>query len=234
MLKIAKNANTKLYKDKTHFLIMSDETTLYTPKQLSELLNVSTETIRLWSIEGKIRTVVTKGGHRRYIYKQKTANDGLEKISYIYARVSSHKQQHDLERQIDFLKARYPNYVVVSDIGSGLNYKRRGFNTILDKLIDGLVAEVVVAYRDRFVRFGFDFMEHLFKRHGAVLRVHENKRFKDSISELHDDLLSIITVFTARYYGTRKYRNKESSLLPNKRANIASKQVLRSKSVLLQ
>jgi|LakMenEpi03Aug12_release.lakeMendotaPanAssembly.Ray.scaffolds.fasta_scaffold256425_3 putative resolvase len=183
---------------------------IYTPQEVAQLYDVSTETVRLWSLTGKILAVKTKGGHRRYIL-----NDQPEKLinkqKIIYARVSSKKQEDDLIRQIEFLKDRYPTYTIISDIGSGINFKRKGLQTILEGVIKGTIGEVVVAHRDRLCRFGFELFEILFKETGSILTVVETPHTKDPTIELSEDLMSIVTVFTARYYGTRKYKHKGSN-----------------------
>ena len=91
---------------------------VYKPKQLADKLQVSKETLRLWAEEGKLKTNKTEGGHRRYIYDEKI--DSKEtRLKFIYARVSSKKQEDDLKRQIEFLQKLYPEYKVISDTGSG-------------------------------------------------------------------------------------------------------------------
>ena len=179
---------------------------MFTPRELAKRYNVSRETLRLWSIEGKIQTVKTDGGHRRYVVNEEFLKGSTDKCNIIYARVSSAKQKEDLDRQIEFLKSKYPDYEVISDIGSGINFRRKGLLTILDRLIQGNIRELVVAHKDRLCRFGFELFQHLFKRQGSILTVVESSQDEDPKDELSDDLMSIITVFTARYHGKRKYK----------------------------
>lgn len=172
---------------------------VYKPKQLADKLKVSKETLRLWAESGKIKTIKTDGGHRRYIYDDNTdAKDS--KLKFIYTRVSSAKQQSDLERQIKFLQKLYPDYKVISDVGSGLNFKRKGFNKLLEAILTGTVKEVVVAHKDRLCRFGFQIIENLCKHFSTTLTIVDDKDGKSQTDELAEDLLSIITVFTARFY----------------------------------
>jgi len=178
-----------------------------TPKEASKHYNVSEQALRTWSIQGKIKYFTTKGGHRRYCISDtndECKNVPVEKI--IYARVSSKKQQGDLDRQIQFLKTRYPGYIIVSDIGSGINFKRKGFKSVLERVFKGTVKEVVVAKRDRFTRFGFDLFEWIFSQHNALLLSDQTGPEDIPETELSDDLMAIITVFSARYYGKRKYK----------------------------
>jgi len=112
---------------------------VYKPKQLADKLQVSKETLRLWAENGKIKVVKTDGGHRRYIYNEQTDNKDT-RLKFIYTRVSSKKQQADLERQIEYLQKIHPEYRVISDIGSGLNFNRKGLNKLLEAIITGTVA----------------------------------------------------------------------------------------------
>jgi len=171
------------------------------PKDLSKKLNVTTETLRLWESQGKLQAVRTKGGHRRYVYNQTNPT----KLNYCYARVSSKKQENDLNRQIEFLKSKYPDYELVSDIGSGINFKRKGLLKILEQTMSGNVKEIVVTYRDRLCRFGFELFQYIFQRFNTKLTV-INDTTTNETDELTEDLMSIITVFTARYYGKRNYQ----------------------------
>ena len=178
---------------------------MYVSAQIaSKELNVSAQCLRTWANDGKIKYITTKGGHRRYLLEEQQIQQG-KKI--IYARVSSKKQQDDLHRQIQFLRQKYPNHEVVKDIGSGINYKRLGFKRILEGIFTGTIQEVVVAQKDRFTRFGFDLFEWIFQQHGANL-ICDQKEDEQRQDELTDDLMSIITVFTARYYGRRNYQPK--------------------------
>ena len=117
---------------------------VYKPGELAKKLNISRETIRLWAEEGKIKIIKTDGGHRRYIYEENEKKCDRQKI--IYVRVSSTKQESDLKRQIEFLQKKYPGYKVISDIGSGLNYTRKGFARLLEGIFTGTVEEIVIAY----------------------------------------------------------------------------------------
>ena len=181
---------------------------VYKPKQLADKLNVSKETLRLWAESGKIKSIKTDGGHRRYIYNEQTDKKET-KFKFIYTRVSSTKQQPDLERQIKFLQKLYPDYKIISDIGSGLNFKRKGLNKLLETIFAGTVEEVVVAHKDRLCRFGFEIFENICKHFSTTLTIVDNKDGKSQTDELAEDLLSIITVFTARFYGQRKYSKQK-------------------------
>jgi predicted site-specific integrase-resolvase len=190
-----------------------------TPKEASKYYNVSENSLRTWANTGKIKYSTTKGGHRRYLLESKqdiinqdTPVKDTERCKIIYTRVSSKKQQDDLVRQTDYLKTKYPDYTSVSDIGSGINFKRPGFKRILEGVFKGNIQTVVVAHRDRFTRFGYELFEWIFKQHGAEI-VSDTESDNTEQEELSEDLMAIITVFTARYYGKRKYKNRTSKLL---------------------
>ncbi len=177
-------------------------------EEASKHYKVCTETLRHWANHGKIEFVRTEGGHRRYKIS-KPVNEGHK---YLYARVSSKKQEEDLKRQVKYLRRKYPDYKVIKDIGSGLNFKRQGFRTILEQLFEGNIQEVVISSSDRFSRFGTrEFFGWLFEHFGAKLTILENANYANPEQELSEDLLEIITVFSARYYGRRKYKNNEES-----------------------
>lgn len=151
---------------------------------------------------------------------------------YIYARVSSTKQRDDLKRQIECLKKAYPGYDVISDIGSGINFKRKGLCTLLDKVIDGMVKEVVVMYRDRLARFGIDLLEFFFKKKGVKFVVHSrDEETIDDTQQLAEDLMAITTVFVAAHHGKRarkgrKGKGEENGKEEEKDSKIKSKENL--------
>ncbi len=127
--------------------------------------------------------------------------------SYIYARVSSAKQHGDLERQIEDLQKAYPGHVLLKDVGSGVNFKRKGLEKLLEHVLAGLVDEIVVAHRDRLARIGCDLLEFIFSKVGTKLVVlggHE-----DDEHDLASDLLAVTTVFVASYNGRRSAENRK-------------------------
>jgi len=131
--------------------------------------------------------------------------------NFLYTRVSTKKQMDDLSRQIDYIRRpEYSDYVLISDVGSGINFKRKGLQTILDSCLQGTIGEVVVAHRDRLCRFGFELIETLITKAGGRLTVLENNKDTSPESELSDDLLAIIHIFSCRQMGRRSYRTKRS------------------------
>lgn len=134
-----------------------------------------------------------------------------KRYTILYARVSSPKQKAagDLDRQIELLKQEFPNHdKVISDVASGLNFKRKGLITLLDLVEKGHVADVVVSYRDRLARFGVDLIERTFKKHGTTLHVVSSEANPPSsegtdYNELAEDLLAVCNFFVAKNNGKR-------------------------------
>jgi predicted site-specific integrase-resolvase len=204
---------------------MDNEEEYITTKKAKEISQVTVKTLRVWDKEGKVRTIRTKSNIRRYNLKDiqnivSCGSNSEEKEKICYCRVSSRKQMDDLERQKDFFRDRFPNHKLVTDVGSGINWKRKGLRTILDKTMHGDISEVVVAHRDRLCRFAFELLEWIFKRNGVQLVVLDEEKDHSSDQELTDDILSIIHVYSCRKMGKRRYKNKgtankESTPLPN-------------------
>jgi predicted site-specific integrase-resolvase len=184
---------------------MSSINNFVRPEQARRFYNVSDETLRKWDREGKIETIRI-GTHRRYKINSVTTPESKREC-IIYARVSSHDQKEDLERQITFLQSRYPGYRVVKDIGSGINFKRKGFNSILESAIRGDLETIVVTHKDRLCRFGFELIENIFRlNNGKIVVLNDEEKSPDQ--ELVEDVLSIITVFTSKLYGRRSHQHK--------------------------
>jgi putative resolvase len=193
---------------------MNDEPEFVTVKKARKLLDITTPTLRKWSNQGKITAITAPSGMRRYnlqdiynILGRDKVNENKEKI--LYCRVSSRKQSDDLERQVNFLRSLYPNHTVVTDIGSGLNWKRKGLQTILEQALSRNISELVVAHKDRLCRFGFELLDWLFKKCGVQLLVLESPTDQSSDTELAKDILSILHVYSCRTMGKRRYQSKK-------------------------
>ena len=124
------------------------------------------------------------------------------RIDAIYARVSTRKQLEYLETQIQGLQTKYPSSVVFRDCASGLNFRRKGLLSLLQQVLEGRVRVVHLAYKDRLCRFAYDLVERIFKHHNTEITVEANNASSPE-GELAEDVLSIITVFSARMYGRR-------------------------------
>jgi putative resolvase len=196
---------------------------LYTPTQLSKLIGVQPQTLRIWENNGTLQATKTKNGHRRYIYNE--GQETKEKIkeqcgNVVYARVSSYKQSEDLQRQIKFLQSKFPDHTVIKDIGGGVNFQRKGLKTLLERAMSGTLKHVVVAHKDRLCRFGYELLEWLFNQYGVVLEVIENNE-TDDYGDITNDVLSVVTHFTAKLYGSRKYKSKGGKLQNTKNKDIS-------------
>jgi len=193
-------------------------------KEACKRLGITDVTLRHWGDMGKINYIrSSERGNRLYdiqgfiekrdkerelnirekqTIQKITENPNKEKKQYIYCRVSSANHRDDLERQINFLKEKYPEHEVIQDIGSGINFKRRGFNKILADSMRGLVQQVVVAHKDRLCRIAWDHFNWLFKQYGVDLIVEDNSEYNPE-REFNEDLFAIIHVFSSRHYGMR-------------------------------
>lgn len=133
--------------------------------------------------------------------------------NFIYTRVSSKKQSNDLDRQFEYLRSKdpkYATYIPIKDIGSGINFKRKGLQTILDRCIQGTIGEIVVAHRDRLSRFGFDLIKLIVEKGGGVVTVIDDETHKSTEQELSEDLLSIVQIYCCKSMGSRRYKNSEN------------------------
>jgi predicted site-specific integrase-resolvase len=191
--------------------------------EAGDILGVSITTLRRWDREGKLKpNFRTFGGHRRYhlneilslINKETQEN----RIDIGYARVSSHDQKEDLKRQSEFLreklKEKGSNYEIIEDLGSGLNFKKKGLKKLIRMIITSQIDKIYITHKDRLLRFGTELIISISKEFGTevVIINQEEKSFE---MELAGDVLEIITVFSARLYGKRSHKNKKQ-LIKNK------------------
>lgn len=181
-------------------------------------LGVSVTTLRRWEVNGKLIAAYTAGGHRRYDLTKLRPDlylvpDQLERRTVAYAGVSSHDQKNDLERQKQVLELYCAqqgwNFEVVADLGSGMNYHKKGLKQLLLQILDGRVGRLVIAHKDRLLRFGAGLVFAICKaKHVEVVILNQGQdtTFEE---ELARDVLEIITVFSARLYGSRSRKNQK-------------------------
>lgn len=150
--------------------------------------------------------------------------------NYIYTRVSSKKQLDDLSRQIEYIQTRRPeynSYTLVSDVTSGINFKRKGLQTILDSCLHGIIGEVVIAHRDRLCRFGFDLVKIIIEKSGGKITVLDDEKNKSSEQELAEDLLSIVHIYTVHKWEKEAISpNKLKALKIKMKPTIAQRMIL--------
>jgi putative resolvase len=179
---------------------------------MSKKIGVSIGTLRRWEKEGKITPPArTLGGHRRYDPNPpKVKSD----ITVLYARVSGQDQKQDLQRQEKRLlsfaeKQGYCNTLLISDLGSGLNYKKRGLLKLLDMILAGSMSRLVVENKDRLLRFGSELIFKICRLRGIEIVIVESETMsKSKEEELARDVLEILTVFSAKLYGSRSKNRK--------------------------
>jgi putative resolvase len=190
--------------------LTTDDMGLLRPAEASRLCGVSVNTLRKWDREGKIQTVRSQGHHRRYheheIMQQK--NNAATKRCIAYCRVSSTKQKDDLQRQVDSFKQTHPNHEVITDIGSGLNFKRKNLLRMVDAVLQGHVSEIVIAHRDRLCRFAYDLLQWVCDRSETRLIV-QQQDIMSREQELSEDLMAIVHVFSCRHHGMRRYKSSK-------------------------
>jgi predicted site-specific integrase-resolvase len=206
----------------------------YVPsRKASEVLGLHANTLRKYAEQGKINYIKNEAGQRLYdveSYKQQSSPVKL----VCYCRVSSRKQQDDLNRQEQYLPEQFPDAEIIKDIGSGLNYKRKGLKTLLERCLRGDKLKIVLAHRDRLVRFGFELIEFIVQYSGGEIVVLNDKSSSPE-SELTEDLLSILHVFSCRMHGRRSYSKvKEDSYLPDSTTEGLIKALVRSLQVRIQ
>ena len=187
-------------------------------KQASEYLHVAQGTLRRWEKEGLITPSRTEGGHRRYseedllvLLSKKGMISSNDKYVVGYCRVSTNSQKDDLDRQIESVSnyciAKGYQFKIIQDIGSGLNYKRSELNKLIELICTNQIDKIVINYKDRLVRNGFDLIEKVCKMHNVSIEI-INLTENNNQNELVDDVLSIITVYSAKLYGSRSHKNK--------------------------
>lgn len=165
----------------------------------------------------KIDDIISINSGYRY-YSQSQLNELLRKrepaqrIVIGYARVSSPKQKDDLEQQIEnvrtYMIAKGYSFEMISDIGSGINYNNKGLNQLLELIVSSRVEKIVVLYKDRLLRFGYELMENLCSQFGTSIEIIDHTE-KTEEQELLEDLIQIVTVFSCRLQGKRANKAKK-------------------------
>ena len=187
-------------------------TKYYSSKETCLILGVCRKTLINWANTCKIDFIRTVGGWRKYnIDKFLITNDNLNnkpKIKVCYCRVSTYEQKSDLVRQVDYLKEKYPEHEIITDVGSGINFKRKGFLKLLSYAIENKLNEVVISYKDRLCRIGYDLVEYIIKNYSNAKIIIENNETKLPAQEITEDLIEIITVYSSKLYGTRNYKKE--------------------------
>lgn len=181
--------------------------------KFAKSLGVSIQTLRNWDKEGKLKpTYVTENGYRYYSedllnkFRNIKNVNKIKKKNILYARVSAKNQKDDLNRQIDNLKqyaySKGYSFEIITDIGSGINYKKEGLLKMINLVECGEVDRIIVLYKDRLIRFGYDLIEYICKLNDTKIEIVDNSTISKE-QELTEDLIQIITVFSNKLYGAR-------------------------------
>ena len=192
---------------------------MYSVGEFAKMVGKSVKTLQKWDRDGKLVALRTPTNRRYYSHQQFLEYIGLapkEETALViaYCRVSSASQKEDLARQVDYIQdfARNSGIIisnVMTDIGSGLNFKRNNFIKLLEMVESGKVKKLILAHKDRLVRFGFEWFSKFCSDHGTEVLVINDQRLSPE-QEVVQDLISIIHVFSSRVYGLRKYTKQIS------------------------
>lgn len=188
----------------------------YSIHEFSKLISRTPQTLRNWDLSGKLKPHHTgANGYRYYSHQQLNdllgINDTQRKVIG-YCRVSSNKQKDDLIRQIEnmekYLSSLNCEYEIIQDIGSGINYSKRGLKILLKKINNKEISKIVVFYKDRLLRFGFELVEYMANLNGCEIEVLDNTE-KTEQQELVEDLIQIVTVFSCKLQGKRANKTRK-------------------------
>ena len=192
----------------------------YKVGEFAKLLNVTVKTLQNWDKKGTLKAYRTPTNQRFYTEEQlnqvlnlsSNTQEKKQGLKIGYCRVSTQNQKNSLQNQEEYLRS-YTNAKgiildkVLTDIGSGITHNRKNFNRILELVEAGEISEIYVTYKDRFVRFGFDWFNNFCEKHGAKIII-LNQSSTSPEQELVEDLLNIVTVFSARSHGLRTYKKQ--------------------------
>ncbi len=188
----------------------------YSVKQLSNLLGVTSQTLRNWDKNGKLKPHhIAESGYRYYSEEQVNRLLGIKDVTRKvigYCRVDSLKQKEDLDRQVEdvrsYLLAGGRPFEIITDIGSGVNYKNKGLRSLIKEITENKVDKIVILYKDRLLRFGYELIEYLASLYNCDIEVIDNTE-KIQDQELVDDLIQIVTVFGYKMQGKRVNKAKK-------------------------
>lgn len=191
----------------------------YSIGEFANRIGKTIQTLRNWDKKNILKpSHVTQGGTRYYSQEQLNYFLGLKSEKQInkkiigYCRVSSHKQKDDLERQIENVKtymyAKGYQFEIITDIGSGINYNKKGLNQLIDMVTNSEIEKIVVLHKDRLIRFGYELMENFCNKFGTTIEIIDNTE-KTEQQELVEDLVQIVTVFSCRLQGKRANKAKK-------------------------
>ena len=182
-------------------------------KKATEILGLSRQTLHNYDKNGYIETIRSKGGKRFYNVQKYLEDTGVvspnkNKRKICYARVSTYSQKEELENQKQVLMNTYPDHELMIDIGSGINFKRKNLSKIIKCAIKGELKSLVVTYKDRLCRIGYDLIKDLLEEYSNTKITILYDEDKSPEEEVVNDLIEIITVFSSKIYGLRSYKKE--------------------------
>lgn len=192
----------------------------YSIGEFAKLIGKTEQTLRNWDKNNTLKPHhVIESGYRYYSQEQlnhffglKNSKEQQNRRIIGYCRVSSNKQKDDLERQIENVKtymiARGYQFDIINDIGSGINYNKKGLNQLIELISSSQVEKIVILYKDRLLRFGFELIENLCSQFNTTIEIIDNTE-KTEEQELVEDLIQIVTVFSCRLQGKRANKAKK-------------------------
>lgn len=180
----------------------------YTRKEALKKLNIHFQTLRNWRLAGKIKFVKV-GQSYLYDVDDLIGKTDEDRLKICYCRVSTYGQKKELDNQIKFMKEKYPKYEILTDIGSGINFKRKNFLKIIDYALENRLEELVISYKDRLCRISYELIEHILLKYSKTKIKILNEEKESPEKEVTDDLIQIITVFSSRLYGMRSYEKTD-------------------------
>ena len=191
-------------------------------KEAARYLGVHPDTLRRWANSGKIKVSGrTVGGQRLFDLNEissttKSPTNRIlkqKKPTIAYARVSSHDQKQDLQRQVEqlqlFCSSNGWSFEIIKDLGSGMNYNKKGLKNLIKQLCNQEIGRIVVTHKDRLLRFGSELIFSICSHVGCEVVVINSSEESSYEEDLTRDVLEIITVFSARLYGSRSHKNKK-------------------------
>lgn len=190
---------------------------MYSITEFAKLINVTSQTLRNWDMSGKLSPIKLKSGHRRYTEEHLKIINGIKdqtRFNIIYCRESTRQQKNSLLEQENKLKEfcmikGISIDKVISEYGSALNYNRKGLSELIQLINKNLVETLIIYYKDRLVRFGFEFFEIMSKENNFNIVIVDNSESNKSKDvEFAEDLISIIHYFSMKLYGSRSYKHK--------------------------
>ncbi len=204
-------------------------------REVCKILGLKYISARNFAKNAKIKTLNTPAGQTLYskqslltyidnnTFSQEITQNKKDttKCDIFYCRVSSKKQDADLQRQVNLARVRFPSHEIITDIGSGINWKRPGLKSILERAMQGNINSVTIFHKDRLARFAFDLIRFIFETNAVELIVLDQTDDKSTEQELAEDLLSIVHIYSSRAMGKRGY-SKDKFNVENTQSQVVS------------